>query len=410
MSKTTSVSGLTDMAAPRPPQVLYLTAVDRDGGTAGLSRQTRVIVGVLARDMAVSLAIAGPIEHQALQSLREQFAPLRAAGGFPASSADQRAERGLRRLTLSRFGSDIINARLQAAIQRRSDAFDAIVIDELVASPYLPVNAGCPVYYLAHRCEADLGSQSPWRWLQLGNQRACKKTETQLAQSVSGVFATPAVASGLLAQGMSLSQLNPSFGRFRPEIAVSDTVDWNQTRSRLGYAGYLGDDRNLASLEWLLKEVWTPGQRIFEGTELHLVGTAPPAPLRELAAANNNVYLHSGGRQQLQFLGCRAVIEPLMFEQHVDTKLVNAMSHGLPVVTSQQALARAHTDLGNGVLAAGGPEQMAMLIQRVMKEREFWQRHADAAAGTAALQLPDYEVAHDLRRAVLKGQEGGVTA
>ena len=147
------------MSAPRRPQVLYLTAVDRDGGTAGLSRQTRIIVGVLARDMAVSLAIAGPIEHQALQSLREQFAPLRAAGGFPTSSADQRAERGLRRLTLSRFGSDIINARLQAAIQRRSDAFDAIVIDELVASPYLPVNAGCPVYYLAHRCEADLGSQ-----------------------------------------------------------------------------------------------------------------------------------------------------------------------------------------------------------------------------------------------------------
>ena len=137
--------------------------------------------------------------------------------------------------------------------------------------------------------------------------------------------------------------------------------------------------------------------------------TAPPAPLRALAAANNNVYLHSGGRQQLQFLVCRAVIEPLMFEQHVDTKLVNAMSHGLPVVTSQQALARAHTDLGNGVLAAGGPEQMAMLIQRVMIEHEFWQRHADAAAGTAALQLPDYEVAHDLRRAVLKGQEEGVT-
>ena len=35
---------------------------------------------------------------------------------------------------------------------------------------------------------------------------------------------------------------------------------------------------------------------------------------------------------------------------------------------------------------------------------------ADAADGTAALQLPDCEVAHDLRRAVLKGQEEGVTA
>ena len=101
---------------------------------------------------------------------------------------------------------------------------------------------------------------------------------------------------------------------------------------------------------------------------------------------------------------------PLMFEQHLDTKLVNAMPHGLPVVTSQQALARAHTHLGNGVLSAGGPEKMARLIQRVIKERAFWHCHGDAVEGTAALQLPDFEVAHNLCHAVLKEQEEGVTA
>ena len=40
----------------------------------------------------------------------------------------------------------------------------------------------------------------------------------------------------------------------------------------------------------------------------------------------------------------------------------------------------------------------------------IFEQPADAAEGTAALQLPDYEVAHDLRRAFLKGQEEGVTA
>ena len=53
---------------------------------------------------------------------------------------------------------------------------------------------------------------------------------------------------------------------------------------------------------------------------------------------------------------------------------------------------------------------MVMLIQRIMKEQSFWRHQADAAEGTAALQLPDVEVAHDLRHAVLKGQEEGVTA
>ena len=40
----------------------------------------------------------------------------------------------------------------------------------------------------------------------------------------------------------------------------------------------------------------------------------------------------------------------------------------------------------------------------------IFEQPEDAAEGTAALQLSDYEGAHDLRRAVLRGQEEGVTA
>ena len=177
----------------------------------------------------------------------------------------------------------------------------------------------------------------------------------------------------------------------------------------MGYVGYLGDDRNLASLEWLLREVWAPAQRTLADIELHLVGAAPPSPLRELAAASNNVYLHSGSRQQLELMGCRAVIEPLLFEQHVDTKVVKAMTHGLPVITTQTALQRAHADTGEGVLVAGGPEQMSVLLHQLMADRELWQLHASAARRTAALQLADFEVAHDLRRAILKRQEEDVS-
>ena len=397
------------MSAPGRPQVLYVTAVDRLTGAAGLSRETRIVVGVLARDFDLSLAIAGPIDHQGLQKLRDHFASVRAAGGFPTSSADQPADVGLRSLAKARLGTDIINARLQAAVQRRAEAFDAIVIDDLLATPYLPARQNCPVYYLAHRCESQVQTRSWWQWLKHREQRALSQCERGLLQSVSAVFAKPDVADKLFSQGLSLSQLNPSFGHFRPEVALGTSVSWGKTHQRVGYAGYLGDERNLASLEWLLREVWTPGQRSLADTELHLVGTAPPSPLRELAAANNNVYLHSGSRQQLLHLGCRAVIEPLMFEQHVDTKLINAMSHGLPVITTQEALGRAHAELGEGVLATGGPEQMSMMVRHLMHDEALWQLHASAAARTAALQLADFEVAHDLRRALLRVAEEGVS-
>ena len=397
------------MSAPGRPQVLYLTTFDQLAGAAGLSRETRIVVGVLARDFDLSLAIAGPIDHQELQELRDHFASVRAAGGFPASSADQPVVAGLRGLAKARLGTDIVNARLQAAIQRRAEGYEAVVIDDLLATPYLPARQNGPVYYLAHRCESKVQSSTRWQWLRQREQRALSQCEKGALQSISAVFAKTEVAGELLAHGLSFRQLNPSFGQFRPEIVLGEPTTWGGTHQRVGYAGYLGDNSNLASLEWLLREVWIRGQSTLADIELHLVGMAPPSPLRELAAANNNVYLHSGSRQQLRDLGCRAVIEPLMFEQHVDTKLVNAMSQGLPVITTREGVRRAHAELGEGVLAAAGPEQMSMTVHQLMNDESLWQLHASAATRTAALQLADFEVAHDLRRALLRVSEERVS-
>ena len=79
------------MSARGRLQVLYLTTVDSLNEPARLSREKRIVVGVLARDFDLSLAIAGPIDHQGLQKLRDLFVSVRAAGGFPTSSADQPA-------------------------------------------------------------------------------------------------------------------------------------------------------------------------------------------------------------------------------------------------------------------------------------------------------------------------------
>ena len=58
------------MSAPGRLQILYVTAIDQLTGAAGLSQETRIVVGVLARDLDLSLAIAGPIDHEGLQKLR----------------------------------------------------------------------------------------------------------------------------------------------------------------------------------------------------------------------------------------------------------------------------------------------------------------------------------------------------
>ena len=96
-----------------------------------------------------------------------------------------------------------------------------------------------------------------------------------------------------------------------------------------------------------------------------------------------------------------------MFEQHVDTKLVNAMSQRPPVITTKEGMRRAHAKLDEAVLATAGPEQMFMAEHQLINDESLWQLHASAATRTAALQLADFEVAHDLRRALFRVSEEG---
>ena len=59
------------------------------------------------------------------------------------------------------------------------------------------------------------------------------------------------------------------------------------------------------------------------------------------------------------------------------------------------------------MLASVSPEQMSMTMQQPMNDESLWQMLASAATLTAALQLAGFEVAHDLRRILLRISEEG---
>ena len=59
------------------------------------------------------------------------------------------------------------------------------------------------------------------------------------------------------------------------------------------------------------------------------------------------------------------------------------------------------------MLASMGLKQMLMTMQQLMNDEFLWQMHASAATRTSALQLAGLEVAHDLRRVLLRISEEG---
>ena len=59
------------------------------------------------------------------------------------------------------------------------------------------------------------------------------------------------------------------------------------------------------------------------------------------------------------------------------------------------------------MLAFVSPEQMSMTVQQLMNDESSGQMHASAATRTTGLQLADFEVAHNLRRILLRISEEG---
>lgn len=386
-------------------RVLYITAVQPQSGEGVVSLQSRINIGVLSRDFDVSVAVAGPVTVEGLHRLRVDLGPSRVTGGFEKSSADRECEKGLRKSAKERLGSTLLCARLQTTIQRNAGAFDVVVIDSLVAWPYRPVDAGIPVAFIPCGQEhVDLQSGKS----EQSSSDIDDPYVIDICNQADMVLIRPELGSLLSERGVSMRRLQYSFSHptgARPTLAE---VDFNLTDTKVGFTGYLADPGNLASLNWFLEEIWPVLQQVIPGIEFHIVGAAPSRDLHDKLAKLSGVTLHwSTDDRQLLDERCRVVVEPLLFENHVDAKLVNTMARGIPAVTTRHALRRAHFKMRSGVVLADSREDMVVAIKRLMSHPAVWKQAAREGMAAAREQLPRFELAHCLRRELRRLQRAG---
>jgi glycosyltransferase involved in cell wall biosynthesis len=356
-----------------------------------------VVVALLSRDFDVSLALVGATDTRTLNELRVSLGVLHATGGFEASSADRPYDKSLKQYALDQLGSDVVNARLQNIIQQRAGECDVVVIDGLLAWAYRPAGLSLPLVYLCQSVVADqfadLGvlARLPYRGI--------GAYERSVFDGVDLLFAEPDLAADLSERGVALKTLQCSFSRpgaARPSLF---DVDRNLTAERIGYIGYLSDDKNLASLTWFLEEVWPILSASMPELNFHIVGQAPTRELRELIANTPRLHLHWSSDDQVLFdKRIRLMVDPLLYESHVDAKLLNAMARGIPLVTTRRGLERAHPSLRPGATSADSADA----IKTLMADGKAWKSRSYNASGIGRAQLPAYELGHTMRREILR--------
>ena len=316
-------------------------------------------------------------------------------------------------------GNEAQRLRLSAALARQIEAVagdhDLLVIDHFVAFFYLPETFSGTRVYNAHAAHFNRGDKGPdARGKTMGKvfnaleSQYLRKREVQACTKVDLVFAQPVDAAALSDAGVPFGKLNFSMTSQQSLAAASKARRFNTTNKRLGYVGYLGDEKNVSSLLWFINSVWPIALQQHPDLELHLVGKDPDLRLLSAAMDYPSVSFHSSKvSPDLEPLNCRIAIDPLVYEDHAEAKLVNAMARGVPTLTTRMGTEKSTFSHGDGVLVSDGPRHMASQIDKLLTDKSLWTKLCSDIESLVQERLPHHQTFYSMRRA-FDGLSGAV--
>ncbi|MFT6957876.1 MAG: glycosyltransferase involved in cell wall biosynthesis [Halieaceae bacterium] len=300
------------------------------------------------------------------------------------------------------FSSD-----LRSRIEQVSGDYDILVIDHFVSFFYLPTNFQGLKAYNAHAAHFDRNDKGPdssgfsmTRFFGNVEPQHLRKKEVQACGQVDLVFAQPEDAAALSDAGVPFGKLQFSLTGQR-SYPPGKSQTFNTTNKQLGYVGYLGDKRNVSSLLWFIRNVWPIALQQHPELELHLQGKDPDLRLLTAAMDFPNIIFHTTRvSSDLRPLDCRIAIDPLLYEDHAEAKLVNALIRGIPTLTTSMGASKSTLRDGDGVLAAEGAHEMASQIHQLLTNKPLWNTLHRKAQSVLSQRLPYHHTFYSMRKAM----------
>jgi glycosyltransferase involved in cell wall biosynthesis len=155
-------------------------------------------------------------------------------------------------------------------------------------------------------------------------------------------------------------------------------------RNGLLFVGGFMHEPNVDGLHWFIQDILPTVRVSLPNIELTVVGAAAPTKLTRLAGPG---IVFRGWVSDDELAGlyrtCRAVVAPLRFGAGVKGKIVEAMCHGVPVVTTSIG-AEGIAGGGDALLVADTPEAFADGVVRLYSTPELWQQFAERTTQSVA--------------------------
>lgn len=275
---------------------------------------------------------------------------------------------------------------LAERVEAMSGKFDVIFIDHYEVFKYVPdTYQGVRVYH-AHNTYHQIWSRyaeitcKPWNKLAAYMESVrVRDYELKVAKSADLVFAAPNDLEILENHGIPTSKLKVTYHLGEERHLASPDINFDHTREKLLYIGFLGWEPNSQGILWFLDHVWPVLKSNHPALEMDIVGKGADEKLEEAVASTNGVRL-CGFVDDLEtvYQSSRVSIAPLRFGSGMKVKVLDAMARGLPVVTTSVGAEGIVSDT-EVMKIANEPALMAEQISILLSNKSSWENLRDNA-------------------------------
>jgi GT2 family glycosyltransferase len=157
-------------------------------------------------------------------------------------------------------------------------------------------------------------------------------------------------------------------------------------RSGVLFVGGFDHVPNRDAARWLSTEIMPLVRRRRPAVVAHIVGSNPPAEMRELDG--DGVVVHGWVPKLDSFYRqARVVVAPLRFGAGVKGKVGESLGHGVPVVGTPLASEGMHLTHGRDVLVGGTAEEIAEHVVTLLDDDKLWLRLSEEGKAAVSRQF-----------------------
>lgn len=212
-----------------------------------------------------------------------------------------------------------------------------------------------------------------------GDERAAREAEAYRRIETRTARAADLIWCGSFADKEIMERIAPGV----PSVVVPTIHELrapgppSDAREHLIFVGSFAHRPNVDAVHFMAREVMPRVRQSIERVELLVVGGGAPVEFAAYAAQGVRVLGYVPDLDPLMY-GCRVFVAPIRFGSGVNGKIGEALSYGLPVVTTTIGAEGWGFTPGEQVLIADEADDFAGAVVRLYGDGALWRKLADA--------------------------------